>query len=97
MPDRQKLIEELEWHTIGRSRRRGDKYVVTLELRFANSILDLLQSQPQIVRCGECEYSDPYRKPDEFNRYGVCNLHNHIIKSADWFCADGEPKGGEAE
>ena len=51
--------------------------------------------QPQIVRCKDCMNGDPYLKPDKYGRYGVCELHNHIIKSADWFCADGKPKDGE--
>ena len=91
MPDRQKLIEELEWNVIGRSRKSGDKYVVTLERRFVNSIIDLLQSQQQIVRCKDCHY---------WSDAGIlteCSRFNGMSTDEGFFCAYGKPKGGDGE
>ena len=92
MLDRQKLIEELELHTIGRSRKSGDKYVVTLERRFVNSIIDLLQSQPQIVRCKDCKHKEESVSP---SWEGWCN-RLHCDCDNDWFCADAERKEGDS-
>lgn len=54
MPDREKVIKALEKCAKGPLRRNADKYVVTLDIRFVNSILELLKEQePKLVRIDE--------------------------------------------
>ena len=62
MPDRENVIEALE-SCIKFPRRRGDKYLVSLEIRFVNSIIALLKEQEAVepkwqngeAYCGACE------------------------------------------
>lgn len=51
----------------------------------------LLKSQPQIVRCINCKW---YKWGDPNDETVFCKLYG---RCHDWnfFCADGEPKGGE--
>lgn len=53
---------------------------------------ELLQSQPQIVRCKDCRWGDPVK-----NGYGEDVIEctediEHRCHATDWFCADGESK-----
>ena len=79
MPDRQKLIEELEWNAIGRSRKSGDKYVVTLERRFVNSIIDLLKEQEAVKP--EKEHSG-----SGITWWNVCGNCKTAINPNDKYC-----------
>lgn len=46
----------------------------------------LLEEQPDVVRCKDCKYSEPYNDYGEINGI-VCYGCWH---KDDWFCADGE-------
>ena len=68
MTDREKIIKALEKCAKGPLRRNADKYVVTLDIRFVNSILELLKEQAAVepkridgkrnhfIKCGNCNY-----------------------------------------
>ena len=45
-----------------------------------------------VVRCRECKY----RYVDGDNvRFNLCLLNHNKVQSDDWYCADGERKGGD--
>lgn len=48
--------------------------------------LELLKSQPQIVRCKDCKYYNPIS--------GECYRHHFVVyfSNGNWYCADGEHK-----
>lgn len=87
--DRKKVIKALETCKTGHLHRKADKYVVSLDVRFVNTILELLKEQPNIVRCKECKYWD-------YRTEGCMHLTGRIapiVKTgADWYCCDGERK-----
>ena len=56
-------------------------------------VLELLEGQPQIVRCRDCKYLEHMYTLDELNgkRCYVCRKHTFTgLREEDWFCADGE-------
>lgn len=60
-------------------------------------VLAMVDKQPTVdavpvVRCGECKY----RYVDGDNvRFNLCLLNHNKVQSNDWYCADGERKGGD--
>lgn len=45
-----------------------------------------------VVRCRDCKY----RYVDGDNvRFNLCLLNHNKVQSDDWYCADGERKGGD--
>jgi len=86
MTDREKVIRAVEtcfdsW--IDKHRNMGlDLHEVE---RLKREALELLESQPEIVRCRECRYEAG------MDQYGGCMCdiddEHHPL---DWFCADGE-------
>ena len=48
MSDREKVVKALEQCTRGQLRRKADKYVVTLDIRLVNSILELLKEHEEV-------------------------------------------------
>lgn len=65
--DREKVINALETCKTGHLHRKADKYVVSLDVRFVNTILELLKEQDAVephynprtnwYECGACHYS----------------------------------------
>lgn len=50
----------------------------------AKDALELLKSQPEVVRCKDCKYYDCFN--------GCMSWHDVNSSNPDWFCADGERK-----
>lgn len=92
MTDREKVVRAVEtcfdsW--IDKHRYKGlDLHEVE---RMKHDALELLKSQPDVVRCKDCKYAENYT--DIFSDRGYkClryDLHREYHNS-DWFCADGE-------
>jgi len=65
---------------------------IETEKEFGTEILaeaeELINSQPEIVRCEYCVYWDKGHSEECDNSDSVC-FHNGRCKP-DWFCADGE-------
>lgn len=58
-----------------------------------NSAIEILQNAPTVdavavVRCKDCKYWITN------NYYHSCGLLNIVVNNGDFFCADGERKGG---
>ena len=49
MPDREKVIETLESCVANPLHRKDDKYVISLDVRFVNTIIELLKEQEGVV------------------------------------------------
>lgn len=90
MLDKEKLIEGLEM-----AKDVIDLWIPMFEQRSAPAFIEeaiaVLKSQPQIVRCKDCIHGgiDSASYPHFW-----CSPHSEYHES-DWFCADGEPNGGD--
>lgn len=56
----------------------------------------IIQTQPTVdavpvVRCKDCKHC--FVDGDNV-RFNVCELNHNRVQADDWFCADGERKGG---
>lgn len=49
MPDREKVIETLESCVANPLHRKGDKFVISFDVRFVNAIIELLKEQEGVV------------------------------------------------
>ncbi len=69
-PDREKVIKALESCTAKPLRRKSDKYVVSLDIRFVNTIIALLKEQEGQVQQWMKEIADNQlaHAPDELDR-----------------------------
>lgn len=45
-----------------------------------------------VVRCKDCKHC--FVDGDNV-RFNVCELNHNRVQAGDWFCADGERKGGD--
>lgn len=86
MIDREKVVRAVEtcfdsW--IDKHRNMGlDLHAVE---RMKRDALELLKSQPEIVRCRECRYN----ACTDLSGHCMCDLDDEY-HPLDWFCADGE-------
>ena len=79
MPDREKAIKALESCTAKPLRRKSDKYVVSLDVRFVNTIIALLKEQEAVTIKKTKEHG--------FGVYGgICPKCRNWIQSAHSFC-----------
>lgn len=68
-------------------RIKTDRKGLTLEIEDASDT-----DVAEVVRCRECKY----RYVDGDNvRFNLCLLNHNKVQSDDWYCADGERKGGD--
>ena len=63
MPDREKVIETLESCVANPLHRKGDKFVISFDVRFVNAIIELLKEQEaattaesRLFHCEKCGY-----------------------------------------
>ena len=59
--------------------------------KWVHDAIELLQSQPQIVQCKDCDY---------WSDEGIlteCSRFNGMSTDEYFFCAYGKPKGGDGE
>ena len=61
------------------------EYITKIECQFKLGL-------PEIVRCKDCKYCEPF----EDDALIWCNIHE-FGRKPDYYCADGEWKGGEAD
>ena len=54
--------------------------------------LKALEEAVNIVRCKDCKHC--FVDGDNV-RFNVCELNHNRVQADDWFCADGERKGGD--
>ena len=64
----------------------AELYCIDVLLRDA---LELLKSQPQVIRCKDCKY---YIEPTEEEAGGCLIKAGYFPVSENWFCADGGHK-----
>ena len=77
MTDSERILTELEdWKRCGYAEMFPFYYPIL------DDVIELLKSQPQIVRCKDCKY---FSSPNDFF---FCKLH--FGPKPNWFCADGE-------
>lgn len=57
-------------------------------------VLELLKSQPQIVRCKDCKYCGSEIRHGI--KFAKCELKHNWMPQEDWFCADGERREGDS-
>lgn len=103
MPDREKVIENLErmlsnYDMLDDIVINKNNEMLMFHRAVAKAALELLKEQPQIVRCKDCKWWD--KKPG--SPYGYCHACKHGYSSpnweigiyrtyeGDWFCAEGE-------
>lgn len=79
MPDREKVIEDLEFCVNGHYK---------VELSLATKILALLKEQDAVVRCKDCEYACICS--DDWVICTHIDSNGNDKHPVDWFCADGE-------
>ena len=74
MPDREKVIEILESCVASPLHRKDDKYVISLDVRFVNAIIELLKEHGAEAKwiygedktgvdgwyCSECNFFEPW-------------------------------------
>ena len=91
MIDKEKVVERLEYCAETR-----DGYVRDC----INDALELLKSQPQIVRCKDCRNSTQEMRFDiskgERKTCTFCTMEMRF-RDDDFFCRDGKPKGGDGD
>lgn len=90
MPDREKVVAGL---TMLADRKNDNSCEGLKCCKIAEDTLDLLQSQPQIVRCKDCKHYVHVRN----DAAGYCAKDSScwVFRDLEWFCADGEKKDGE--
>ena len=81
---------------------RLDRLAIVLDETMPNcaelvrDALELLKSQPQIVRCKDCKYGDwsqNIRKEDMIFCYnGDTGIEDGYLHEPNWFCAEGEKR-----
>lgn len=49
MPDREKVIETLESCVAKPLHMKGDKFVISFDVRFVNAIIELLKEQQKLI------------------------------------------------
>ena len=86
MNDIEKVISELEFIYNNENKRQV----------YADAI-ELLKSQPQVVRCDDCKHYNELGGYCAYSwQYQANKLHPYGFPcEPDWFCADGERKDGE--
>ena len=89
MADIEKVIKEAEeaLEFLAPDEKHRLHMGIMMKLGWIYDALDLLKSQPQIVRCNECKW---FIK--KFENEGRCIKHDNDYHDPDWFCADGERK-----
>ena len=82
MNEREKLLVTLQ-NRIDEARNNRSK-VATVFISTLSKCMELLKSQPQIVRCKECKH----------HKKDTCSAVAGMAfpPPDDWFCADGEAK-----
>lgn len=74
-------------YSLGEIGRRERDDVVDA-LRYCATTVDAMP----VVRCRDCKY----RYVDGDNvRFNLCLLNHNKVQSDDWYCADGDRKGGD--
>ena len=99
MLDKKKLIEGLEM-----AKDVIDIWIPMFEERSATAFIEeaiaVLKTQPQIVRCKDCrwsEYQTRYNATTGVRKKGLYCRKEHTFNDDDWYCPKGKPKGGEVE
>ena len=92
MPDREKVIVEIEDALSGNLAKAGHVYKLSLNGLKDKALIDalvLLKEQEAVVRCKDCIHWD-YRTDGCMHLTG--RIAPIVKTGADWYCCDGERK-----
>ena len=82
MPDREKVIETLESCVANPLHRKGDKFVISFDVRFVNAIIELLKEQEAV---------EPILKREAYNKYYnyyVCPRCDNDVVYEQSYCSE---------
>ena len=98
MADRETVIKRLErvsyyFKSLLAVGWQGDADIYREHMETVRMAINLLEEQPEIVRCEDCKYLYHLWWLDEKNekKCYICNKHTFTgMREEEWFCADGE-------